>query len=198
MSDGILEEQEEERLAHAVLRQRHRVERAGAKKGRQPGLMSMLENLELLRGMPREVIRLFRNGDLKVGQCSEFTVSQQPYPGAPFTGLHPLFACTRQPYLEDTPHMPTLPVCFQIYARGELLWDGETERQPGMLVVIWGMVRCVLEVDGQDVNFYQGSGGVLGLMASVVGTHVPGIVAKAAYAEGNAMGRGPVMLHISW
>ena len=66
LSDGILEEQEEEKLAHAVLRQRQRMERANPSKGLRPGLMAMLENLELLRGMPRDLIRMFRRGNLAV------------------------------------------------------------------------------------------------------------------------------------
>ncbi len=66
-ADGILEETEEERLSHAVLRQRQRVERAGPKQGRRPGLLALLENIEILRGLPKDIIRLFRNGNLKVG-----------------------------------------------------------------------------------------------------------------------------------
>ena len=44
-SDGILEEQEEEHLSHAVMRQRQLVERTGLGKVRRGGLKSMLENL---------------------------------------------------------------------------------------------------------------------------------------------------------
>ena len=44
-SDGILEEQEEEHLCHAVMRQRQMVERIGVGKTRRGGLKSMLENL---------------------------------------------------------------------------------------------------------------------------------------------------------
>ena len=37
------------------------------------------------------------------------------------------------------------------------------------------MVRCVVDVSGgQEAEFYMGSGGALGLMASVIGRYVPG------------------------
>ena len=71
--------------------------------------------------------------------------------------------------------------------------------RPGIFLVVWGMVRGVVDVgQGQDAEFYMGTGGAIGLMASVIGAYVPGIMAKSVFAEGNAMGRGPIILHIPW
>ncbi len=41
------------------------------------------------------------------------------------------------------------------------------------------------------------AGGVGGLVSCVLETYVPGMTSAGAYAEGNAMGKGPVILHIS-
>lgn len=45
---------------------------------------------------------------------------------------------------------------------------------------------------------YCTAGGVGGLISTVLEARVPGMSSSAAYAEGNAMGKGPVALAIPW
>ena len=105
----------------------------------------------MLRGLPRDLIRMFRRGNL------------------------------------------------QVVAQGEKIWDSaDGEQKPGICLVVWGMVRCVVEAEKEEAEFYLGSGGVIGLVSSLIGQYVPGIMPKAAYAEGNQIARGPVILRIPW
>ena len=79
-----------------------------------------------------------------------------------------------------------------------------------MFVVINGMVRCELREeneeqraggggepdDGDEKNvetFYVGSGGVGGLTSALLGGHITGTRSRHAFAEGNALGKGPVL-----
>ena len=128
-----------------------RLERAGPSEDRNLRLMTLLENTEMLRGLPRDLIRMFRRGNL------------------------------------------------QVVAQGEKIWDSaDGEQKPGICLVVWGMVRCVVEAEKEEAEFYLGSGGVIGLVSSLIGQYVPGIMPKAAYAEGNQIARGPVILRIPW
>ena len=66
---------------------------------------------------------------------------------------------------------------LKVYSRGEKVWEAtETGKfQPGMFLVVWGMVRCVVDFGGgQEAEFYMGSGGAIGIMASVIGEYIPG------------------------
>lgn len=40
------------------------------------------------------------------------------------------------------------------------------------------------------------TGGVAGLISLVLQASMPGVTMRAAYAEGNALGKGPVVMHI--
>ncbi|GAX82549.1 hypothetical protein CEUSTIGMA_g9975.t1 [Chlamydomonas eustigma] len=148
--DGVLEESEEEKLLYSLLRQRQFVERAGPSKTHATGLINMLSNLELFRGISKDIIRMFRTGNLKV------------------------------------------------FGRGEVIWDHTSSVKSGIIIVIWGSVRCVVDVNGEEVEYYMGSGAAIGLIGCVIGAYVPGIMAKTVYGEGNAMGRGPVVMIIPW
>jgi hypothetical protein len=68
----------------------------------------------------------------------------------------------------------------------------------GLIIVIRGVVRMMLEQDGALVPYYLGAGGVGGLVSCVLESHVPGMSSAAAYAEGNALGKGPVVMHTPW
>ncbi len=66
-------------------------------------------------------------------------------------------------------------------------------------MVIRGVVRMIAEQEGGgQISYYLGAGGVGGLVACVLEAQVPGVCSSAAYAEGNAMGKGPVVMHIPW
>ncbi|GAX86578.1 hypothetical protein CEUSTIGMA_g13986.t1, partial [Chlamydomonas eustigma] len=64
-----------------------------------------------------------------------------------------------------------------------------------LFVVINGVVRLDLEVEGKSIPMYLGAGGVGGLMSLVLGgLPVPGMTVLSVHAEGTAMGKGPVVL----
>ncbi|KAJ9505116.1 hypothetical protein QJQ45_029957, partial [Haematococcus lacustris] len=89
---------------------------------------------------------------------------------------------------------------MQVYATGECLWEfwGGDARLPGMFIVLSGVVRCMLFMEDSLQPVYLGCGGVGGLASMVLGESVAGVGMRAAYAEGNALGKGPVVMHIPW
>ncbi|KAG2448639.1 hypothetical protein HYH02_006526 [Chlamydomonas schloesseri] len=91
---------------------------------------------------------------------------------------------------------------MRVYQQGAAIWDmgrKMTGAAPdGLIVVIRGVVRMMADHDGVLVPYYLGAGGVGGLTSCVLESHVPGMSSAAAYAEGNAMGKGPVVMHIPW
>lgn len=87
---------------------------------------------------------------------------------------------------------------LKVMARGDKIWELVDEQIPGVILVVSGMVRCIVETEGQEAEFFVGSGGAVGLIASLIGKYVPGIMPRTIYAEGNATGRGPIVLHIPW
>lgn len=65
--DGVLEEGEGEKLSHAVLRQRQRVERKGANAKGAPTILSVISNNDVFRGLPESTIKKMRGmGKLRV------------------------------------------------------------------------------------------------------------------------------------
>ena len=69
-------------------------------------------------------------------------------------------------------------VADQIFARGEKVWDGTLEESSEVLLVVWGMVRGILEVNGVESTFYMGSGSAFGMVNNVIGAYVPGVTPK--------------------
>ncbi|GIM04959.1 hypothetical protein Vretimale_9401, partial [Volvox reticuliferus] len=91
---------------------------------------------------------------------------------------------------------------FRVYPQGAAIWDmgrKQAGAEPdGLIIVIRGVVRMMLEQDGALVPYYLGAGGVGGLISCVLENHVPGMSSAAAYAEGNALGKGPLVMHVPW
>ncbi|KAG1664314.1 hypothetical protein FOA52_005712 [Chlamydomonas sp. UWO 241] len=85
------------------------------------------------------------------------------------------------------------------YGRDEIIMS-DVHGADGLFVVVHGMVRIQLVPEdgkGEPEVFYIGIGGVGGLTSSVLGGHIPGTLIREAYAEGNALGKGPVLFHVS-
>ena len=88
------------------------------------------------------------------------------------------------------------------YRTGQTFWES-TDRVaasrrlegPGAFVVLSGVVKQVhYAPGGKRAEYYQGIGGVVGLVLMLTGSHLPG--RQVAVAEGNALGKGPVLFHL--
>lgn len=86
---------------------------------------------------------------------------------------------------------------------GETFWNAtwdvmESEGQlgPGSYVVLSGIVRRIYR-DNQGLikkEYFQGTGSMVGVLLSMTGTRLPG--SEMAIAEGNALGKGPILFHL--
>ncbi|MEW5302841.1 MAG: hypothetical protein WDW36_005584 [Sanguina aurantia] len=89
---------------------------------------------------------------------------------------------------------------MRFHAKGECVWE-ESEvygaKPTGMFIVVRGVVKLMVQTEGKLMPYYMGSGGVAGLISLVLQASMPGVTMRAAYAEGNALGKGPVVMHIS-
>jgi hypothetical protein len=88
-------------------------------------------------------------------------------------------------------------------AAGEVVWAaGDAVRAsggaagPGVFVVASGVLRRTLtQPDGAVRAVHVGAGGVVGTLLALTGARLPG--EEAAVAEGNALGKGPSVLHFA-
>ncbi|KIZ02437.1 hypothetical protein MNEG_5521 [Monoraphidium neglectum] len=67
---------------------------------------------------------------------------------------------------------------------------------PGVWIVLSGLVRVVVTRGASLETHYVGVGGQFGLYSSLMPRRTPSFDLVAAYAEGNALGRGPVLLQL--
>ncbi|KAK9861042.1 hypothetical protein WJX84_008386, partial [Apatococcus fuscideae] len=66
----------------------------------------------------------------------------------------------------------------------------------GLWVVNNGLVKVTYTPNvGSEQQYFLGSGGVVGLLKALTGSHMPG--KSLVIAEGNSLGRGPVIFHLS-
>lgn len=86
-------------------------------------------------------------------------------------------------------------------ASGECLWTSAAhelsalDQRGGFYIVLGGVVRRVhIRPDGRRAEYFHGAGGVVGLLNALTGSKLPG--SELALAEGNMMGKGPVVLHV--
>ena len=103
----------------------------------------------------------------------------------------------------------------KIYTKGEVIWEPsppssipdinkQLERSfkaaaaptLGTFIVISGVVRMELALENGVEPVYLGAGGVGGLVATLLGGSVPGMDIVGIYAEGNSLGKGPVVLRL--
>jgi hypothetical protein len=91
---------------------------------------------------------------------------------------------------------------FIEFRRGQCIWTAtdlvrktQGAQGPGGFVVLSGVVKRVhIRPDGGRKEYFQGSGGIIGVLLCITGTKLPGT--ELAIAEGNALGKGPVVFHI--
>lgn len=67
---------------------------------------------------------------------------------------------------------------------------------PGVFIVLFGLVRVEVERGGRQESRFLGVGSSFGLLPSIIGRDLPGAGLVAAYGQGNAMGRGAMVLHL--
>lgn len=87
-------------------------------------------------------------------------------------------------------------------ATGDVFWTASDvvgrsmrERGPGAFVVVSGVVRQVhILPDGSPHEFYQGIGGIVGILTMLTGARLPG--RQFAIAEGTVTGKGPALYHL--
>ncbi|GAB4813268.1 hypothetical protein N2152v2_000314 [Parachlorella kessleri] len=114
--------------------------------------------------------------------------------------------------LRSLPFMSSLPdSLFQLmfkegtiksYHSGLVVWNATDlvartggEQGPGVLVVLSGVLkRLFIGPDGTKKEYYQGIGGTVGVLLAMTGTRLPGT--ELALAEGNTLGKGPVVFHL--
>lgn len=104
----------------------------------------------------------------------------------------------------------------KIFTRGEVIWEPITTGGTipdankmidksfkaaappalGTFIVINGVVRMEVEMENGVEPVYLGAGGVGGLVSTLIGGPVPGMNIVGVYAEGNALGKGPVVLRL--
>ncbi|KAL6780791.1 hypothetical protein ACKKBF_B11690 [Auxenochlorella protothecoides x Auxenochlorella symbiontica] len=88
------------------------------------------------------------------------------------------------------------------FATGEAFWassdvvaDSGRREGPGAFMVLSGVVKQIhVAPDGTRREYYQGIGGVVGLVLMLTGSYLPG--RQMAVAEGNVLGKGPVLFHL--
>lgn len=88
------------------------------------------------------------------------------------------------------------------FRKGQCIWTASDivrrtngSQGPGGFVVLSGVVkRLYIRTDGGRKEYYQGAGGVVGVLLCLTGTKLPGT--EMAIAEGNALGKGPVVFHV--
>ena len=70
------------------------------------------------------------------------------------------------------------------------------EDGPGSYVILSGIVRRIYQDErGTAIKeYYQGTGSMVGVLLTTTGTQLPG--SEMAIAEGNALGKGPVVFHV--
>lgn len=105
---------------------------------------------------------------------------------------------------------------IRMYKQGELIWQRRTdaadaaadadggplpstapdEDLPGVFVVISGVAKIIFQMEHGDVPMHLGSGSLCGLLSTVLQAEAPGMTMTALYAEGHALGEGPVVLHM--
>jgi hypothetical protein len=91
---------------------------------------------------------------------------------------------------------------FIEFRRGQCIWTAtdlvrktQGAQGPGGFVVLSGVVKRVhIRPDGGRKEYFQGSGGIIGVLLCITGTKLPGT--ELAIAEGNALGKGPVVFHV--
>lgn len=82
-----------------------------------------------------------------------------------------------------------------IWSASNLVKKTDGMQGPGGFVVLSGVVKRVyIRPDGTKKEYYQGAGGVVGVLLSMTGTKLPGT--ELALAEGNSLGKGPIVFHI--
>jgi hypothetical protein len=114
--------------------------------------------------------------------------------------------------LRSLPFMAALPEpafrkvydtgAFIEFRRGQCIWTAtdlvrrtQGAQGPGGFVVLSGVVKRIhIRPDGGRKEYFQGSGGIIGVLLSITGTKLPGT--ELAIAEGNALGKGPVVFHV--
>ncbi|GAB4814387.1 hypothetical protein N2152v2_001433 [Parachlorella kessleri] len=85
------------------------------------------------------------------------------------------------------------------YSQGEVIWSPDRLAGApgglGLYIVIYGLVKSSFtDHRGVTQDYFLGSGGVLGLLSSLVGEPLPG--SGPAIAEANSLHKGPVVFHI--
>ncbi|KAL4437060.1 hypothetical protein ABPG75_004199 [Micractinium tetrahymenae] len=82
--------------------------------------------------------------------------------------------------------------------RGEQFWraDAGASASQGLFVVLGGAVRRRLQrlEGGNAKELFQSTGGVVGALLAATGARLPG--SDTAVAEGNSLGRGPLLFHL--
>ncbi|PSC75198.1 Sodium hydrogen exchanger 7 [Micractinium conductrix] len=122
-------------------------------------------------------------------------VWKPPRPGAVLRSL-PFLRCLPRPQLERLLSQGSM----REYKQGEEFWRADTagsggSARPGLFVTLAGVVRrCHQAPDGAVKEHFQSTGGVVGALLVAAGTHLPG--SEWAVAEGNSLGRGPLLFHL--
>lgn len=88
------------------------------------------------------------------------------------------------------------------FGRGVCIWNAsDLVRKsggilgPGGFVVLSGVVkRIYIRPNGERKEYFQGSGGVVGVLLCMTGSKLPGT--ELAIAQGNALGKGPLVFHV--
>ena len=114
--------------------------------------------------------------------------------------------------LRSLPFMALLPApafrkiydtgSFTEFRRGQCIWTAtdlvrktDGAEGPGGFVILSGVVKRVhIRPDGGRKEYFQGCGGIIGVLLCTTGTKLPGT--ELAIAEGNALGKGPVVFHV--
>jgi len=93
------------------------------------------------------------------------------------------------------------------FKNGQLIWDSSkssaiTEQYscPGLYIILSGVVKRVLKTKKVTKEYFGGPGGVVGalpcLIENLVSTGSAPSFSERVVAEGNALGRGPVVFHL--
>lgn len=88
------------------------------------------------------------------------------------------------------------------FRSGQVIWTATDlvrrtacAQGPGAFVVLSGVVKRVyIRPDGTRREYFQSAGGVVGVLLCSTGSKLPGT--EIAIAEGNTLGKGPVVFHV--
>ncbi|KXZ50130.1 hypothetical protein GPECTOR_17g1003 [Gonium pectorale] len=189
---GLVDGDEAEALAEPIERRIWRLEARGPR-WTQPSLSQVLASCAMLRGVPSGGLEWLRaSGDLRpFARGADLT--HLIASGGIFIVVLGTVRVTLVPLPSDSPSAPSAAAAPVAPAASGPLTASSAAGQTGADTEAMPPAPPA----AAPPQFYVGVGGVVGVSTALVGRAVPGMAVASAVAEGNSLGKGPVVFALS-